>query len=104
MNYLHLRRDLQQRQIILQRALRQERVVRDRLNPFDIYDDVAFITRFRFSKQAVVVICDKIRSQLTLDARRKSIAPEIQLLVTLRFYATRAFQRLLGDTFHISQS
>ena len=35
------------------RALRRERVVRDRTNPLDIYSDSELIERFRFGRQAL---------------------------------------------------
>ena len=39
---------------------RSERVVLDRRNPFDEYDDVKFRQRFRLSKFAVTKLLDKV--------------------------------------------
>lgn len=50
----------------------------------------------------ILHIVDLNIKPLTLTNR--SINSLDQLLITLSFYATRAFQRILGDTMNISQS
>jgi len=71
-----------------------KRYIRDGENPFVFYDDVQFKRRHRFSKDAVTnVILPLINVALSKNNNRGlPIAPVIQLLVCLRFYATSSFQ------------
>lgn len=102
MNYVNIRENILLRQRIMRRHLYRDRVFRDRLNPLDLYDDYDFKIRFRFTKQNVNEILTLISNDLQMDSRGYSVPPHLQLLLTLRFFATGAFHRLLGDTFHVS--
>jgi hypothetical protein len=46
------------------RALRRERVFRDRTKPLDIYDDFELIDKYRFDRQSIVMICDMLQDDL----------------------------------------
>ena len=46
------------------RALRRERVFRDRTKPFDIYDDFELIDKYRFDRQSIMMICDMLQDDL----------------------------------------
>ena len=48
----------------LRRAVRRERVFRDRLNPLDIYDDTDFKNRYRFSRPVVLQLIDELSDDL----------------------------------------
>jgi len=74
-----------------------KRYIRDGENPFVFYDDVQFKRRYRFSKDVVTnVILPQINVALNKNNNRGlPIAPVIQLLVCLRFYATSSFQVIL---------
>lgn len=79
-------------------SIRRERVFRDRSNPFDVYDDLDFWMRYRFSKPSVIRIADLVRTNIQHRTNRsKPFAAEIQVLIALRFYATGSFQRIVGD-------
>ena len=44
------------------RALRRERVFRDRTKkPLDIYDDFELIDKYRFDRQSIMMICDMLQ-------------------------------------------
>lgn len=79
---------------ILERIRRPRRMVRNRGNPFEIYDDEQFKIRFRFAKRTVIQeILPLVVDGLQTDNDRGSpISPVIQLLICLRFYATSSFQ------------
>ena len=42
------------------RALRRERVFRDRTKPLNIYDDFELIDKYRFDRQSIMMICDML--------------------------------------------
>lgn len=84
--------------------LRRERILRDRLNPVEEYDEENFFHRYRFHKNTVLDLLGQIQEPLQRKVYRHTIAPVTQLLVTLRFYATGAFLKLIGDSFGIHAS
>lgn len=71
-----------------------KRYVRDGQNPLNIWNDTEFKRRFRFSKESVMfVILPLIEEGLAkINNRGLPISPALQLLITLRFYATASFQ------------
>ena len=98
---------LQQRRFILEirRALRRERIFRDRFDPLDIYSEQEFRDRYRFTKATFRHILEMINDGLDRKTRRNNPVPaHIQLLLALRYYATDNFQRVSGDLLglHIS--
>ena len=46
------------------RALRRERVFRDRIKPLDIYDDFELIDKYRFDRQSIMMKCDLLQDDL----------------------------------------
>ena len=64
------------------------------MNPLEEYDDEDFRLRFRLTKDSVSDLVKKRRG-LPLTAMQ-------QVLITLRFYATGTFQRVIGDLFGVS--
>lgn len=82
-----------------------KRYIRDGHNPFEFYDEKEFKRRFRFSKEAVLHgLLPKVEEGLaTINNRGLPIAPVLQLLVCLRFFATASFQLVLADIVHVSQ-
>lgn len=80
------------------------RIYRVRENLFDKYDDVDFRQRFRFSKETVMHLLEIVGPQVERRTNRSQPIPALlQLLITLRFYATGTFQKVLGDHANISQ-
>ena len=76
-----------------------------RPNPFDVYNDCEFRKRYRFSKNGVKHILRFIEDDLEVITNRNNpVPPLLQLLVTLRFYATGDFQMTDGDLFGIHQT
>ena len=56
------------------------RVFRDRLNPFDFYNDKEFKIRYRFAKQTVAFLINMIEENLRKVTRRShAISPENQV-------------------------
>lgn len=78
--------------ILVIRAVK--RYIRDGQNPFEFYNNLEFKKRYRFSKESVMYrILPKIQENLQkINNRGLPIAPVLQLLICLRFYATASFQ------------
>ena len=66
---------------------RRQRILRDRTNPFDIYDDVELFARFRFWLEDIVTLVDLFGDELEHPLPRGgSLPPLMQVLVALRFF------------------
>lgn len=82
--------------------VRRPKLLRNRSNPFEIFDDFDFKARFRFNKVTVMALLHKFGHHLEpLNRRNRPISSINQLLIALRFYATGSFQAIIGDTFNI---
>jgi hypothetical protein len=74
-------------------------------DPFTEYTEFQFKLRFRFSKIGAREILTLIEENLAhLSDRNDPITPALQLLITLRFYATGTFQMCIGDLVNVSKS
>lgn len=71
-----------------------KRYIRDWENPIEFFEDLPFRKRYKFSKEAVIeILLPLVNDQLRrLNNRGLPIFPLMQLLITLRFYATSSFQ------------
>ena len=70
-----------------------------RMNPLVDYDDVAFYSRFRFTKTTFKYICTLVSDfcdPITFNS--KSLSTELQLCIALRFFATGSFLQVIGDS------
>ena len=71
---------------------------------YNIYDDEQFKRRFRLTKEAFQELLGRIGPEIQLHNERGNRIPaEIQLLLTLRLYATGTFQLAIADLCEISQ-
>lgn len=74
------------------------RIIRDRTNFFELYDDDKFRERFRLTKVTTLTLLTKIEKELEyLSDRNNALPPILQLLIALRFYATGSFQLIISD-------
>lgn len=74
------------------------RIIRDRTNFFEYYDELKFRERFRLSKVSTLALLSKIESQLEYQSNRNAALPPMyQLLIALRYYATGTFQLVISD-------
>lgn len=81
-----------------------KRVIRDRLNPLEAYTDDELFERYRFRQASVVYLLNSIGGTLLESTRNNALPPMLQLFVCLRFFATGAFHKLIGDSLNISES
>lgn len=88
----------------LRRAMRRERVFRDRRNPIDIFTDDELIKRYRFSREGIMFITDLLAPEIDHPTRRNhALLPYQQVLIALQYYATGTFQMVVGDPIQVSQ-
>ncbi len=81
------------------------RQIRDRSNPMEEFGDDDFFVRFRFDKDTVRYICDLVIVNLQRrQDHTEHIPPLLQLLMTLRYYASGTFQIVVGDLLGVHQS
>ncbi|XP_066596929.1 putative nuclease HARBI1 [Prorops nasuta] len=84
---------------------RSSRILRPRINWFDLCSDAQFQSRFRLCKLDVLYMLERIEGPLRhLTEKNNAIPPIIQLLVAIRFYATGCFLITVGDFCGISKA
>ncbi|KAI5643606.1 DDE superfamily endonuclease domain-containing protein [Phthorimaea operculella] len=76
---------------------------RVRVNPFELYNDVKFKQKYRFSKCFADKIVDIVKNYLPSDSRGGTIHPQIQVACALRYWARHQIQDDSGDMHGISQ-
>ncbi|XP_069109344.1 putative nuclease HARBI1 [Argopecten irradians] len=87
------------------RALRRERIFRDRFDPLQNYDGFELYQRFRFDREGILFINDIVKDYIApATGRNHSLPSFLQVLLALRFYATGKMQLCSGDNFNVDQS
>ena len=67
--------------------------------------DTELRIRYRFGRQAINYITNLLYDDLVRDTGRNfSLAPNIQVLIALRFFASGSFLQVIGDTFGVDKS
>lgn len=85
--------------------LRRNRVFRDRNHPLELYDDAEIVRKFRFDRQSILELTDSVSDRLQYPLQRRgALTPVLQVLLTLRFYATGTFQEVVGELIGVDQS
>ena len=80
----------------IRRAVRRERIFRDRRNPLDVDDGVELYERFRFRRLELLQLCDERRPIVDHPSpRNKALSCDMQVLIALRYYASGCFQIML---------
>ena len=100
-DYIDLVHDIER----VERLIRRQPLLRDRTNPFEMYDDDGFLYRFRVTRHMALELLQTLDGALAgVQNKVWSIPPMIQLLVTLQFYGSGTFLRNDADIFgiHIS--
>lgn len=90
---------------LVEGLINRDRIIRDRSNPFEKYDDAGFIFRFRFPKHMVLDILELVKERLQpIQVKISTIPPVIQLLISLQFYGSGTLLRNDADLFGIHTS
>ena len=85
------------------RRMPSKRVIRERLNPLEVYMTTNFLRGFDYRRATIVFLLDMIGRDLLDSSRNNALPPMLQLFVCLRFFATGTFHKLIGDSMHISE-
>ena len=87
------------------RAMRRERIFRDRSNPLDAMSDEELISKYRLNRECIFNLVEELNDDLKSPTRRNYALPSyLQVLTALRFYGTGSFQAVVGDTHGIHKS
>ncbi|XP_064646148.1 putative nuclease HARBI1 [Lineus longissimus] len=87
-----------------QRAIRRERVFRDRVHPLDEFNDDQLFRRYRLTRPIILEVIDLIGQDVEHPTRRSHAIPStLQVLTALRYYATGSLQLATADMVHVSQ-
>ena len=90
---------------VLQEEIRRPYRVRQRKDPLTLYDETEFVERFRLSKQRVRDLIEMIEPEIREESDlNNALSPSMQVLLTLRFFATGTFQRMLGDDVGVART
>ncbi|XP_065123989.1 putative nuclease HARBI1 isoform X2 [Paramisgurnus dabryanus] len=88
---------------IVRRALRRERVFRDRQNPLAFPDDYLY-KRYGFSAEGIVYLCRLLEQHIKNPTRRShAISVPQMLCIALRFFASGTYLYAVGDAEKISK-
>ena len=89
----------------IQRALRRERIFRDRNNPLDSLDDKELVSKYRLPRNVIIDLINVLHADLAHDTKRSNaLSVHTQLLVSLRYYASGCFYLDTGDSHGVSKS
>ena len=61
--------------LFTERQLRCERIFRDRTNPLDIYNDVEVIRRYRFPRDTILELVDRVAPMVEHPTGRSKAIP-----------------------------
>ncbi|XP_038063164.1 uncharacterized protein LOC119733871 [Patiria miniata] len=79
------------------RALRRERLYRDRLNPLENYDETELYRYYRFPRHSILQLTDLISRDLNQTNKNHAVPPVLQVCTALLFYATGVIHNVSGD-------
>ncbi|CAC5397207.1 HARBI1 [Mytilus coruscus] len=89
--------------VINRRALRRDRVFRDRTDDLDFFNDDQLIARYRFPMQSILDLTDTLRDAIERPSNRSNaIPPHIQVMTTLRILAKSDYLSEVADLHGIS--
>lgn len=84
---------------------RAPRIFRIRNCPYEVFSDIQFKKRFRLSKASVQNLVEIIGPRIEHPTRRNhAISALNQIIITLRFLCTGAFQIFIGDNMRVDKS
>lgn len=87
------------------REIRRNRVFRDRTHPLEVFDDIEVYRKFRFRREDIIELTDELTNDIAYGLQRKgALTPVLQVLLSLRFYATGTFQDVVAEMIGVHQS
>lgn len=86
------------------RAIRRERLFRDRRNPLDYLDDFELNKLCRFRRASIIQLTCSIEHSLNKTTKSHALPPVLQVICALNFYATGSFQNQIASILNINQT
>ena len=87
------------------RALRRERVFRNRSDPLEMYNDFDLIERYRFDRNSILYIHEVIGNLICSSTNTNhALSSMLQIIITLHFMASGSFLRVIGDVHGVHKS
>ena len=71
-------------------------IFRENTHPFEELNDLELFDRHCFPRLKMVDLMAELQDQIKVHPRRGYLTPLLQILLTLRFYATRGFKTSLA--------
>lgn len=103
MEYIRVMNEIREVRDVRQLQERRPQVFRDRIDPFEIFDNIEFRNRYRLSKEAVRFVIGLVEEKLSSQAGHvNDVSPALKVLIALRFYAKGCYQTELGLYYLIS--
>ncbi len=88
-----------------ERAIRRERVFKDRSNPLEVLSEKELFEKLRFPRHAIQQLAFDLEEQLRPETSRNcSIPPLLQICLALRFFATGCFINAAADVIGVHKS
>ncbi|XP_041669111.1 putative nuclease HARBI1 [Cheilinus undulatus] len=89
---------------IVRRALRRERIFRDRFNPFDLPDEILY-ERYRFSSHGLRYICELLQPYVKIvTLRSRALTVPQTVCIALKFFATGTYMHAVGNAENLSKN
>ena len=86
-------------------ALPRPRIFRDRLHPLDAYNDEEIRVRYRLTRPLIIDLHDLIYLDIEPQTNRNHAVPAmLQIFGAIRYYASRTFQTVVGDSIGLHRS
>jgi cytochrome c-type biogenesis protein CcmH/NrfG len=80
------------------------RLFRSRTNPLDFLSDQQIIRNYRFERERIYTLCDKLREDLEKSTKRsRSLPVSLQIVIALRYYASGSYMNVIGDAHGVSK-
>uniref|UniRef100_A0A8C1XYL4 Putative nuclease HARBI1 n=1 Tax=Cyprinus carpio TaxID=7962 RepID=A0A8C1XYL4_CYPCA len=88
-----------------ERAIRRERVFKDRSNPLEVLSEKELLEKLRFPRHAIQELAIDLEEHLRPETSRNfSISPLLQVCLALRFFATGCFINTAADLIGVHKS
>lgn len=85
--------------------IHRQRVLRDRIHPLEVYDDVDIHARYRFRRDQIMHITDMLSDDIKHQSELNgALSPSLQVCIALRYFATGSMQNVVGDTIQVHKS
>ena len=102
----HIRRITELRETrYYQQNVTRPRIFRDRGDTLDALNDEEFRQRFRMTRPMCFELVNSVQFDLKYDTKRNhALKAAQQLMITLRFFVSGSFQKVIGDTINVNKS